>query len=154
MAKPLTGRKVFVMFAGGFGVIIAANLTLAVNAVRTFPGLETDNSYVASQHFDADRRAQQALGWTVDADLGGGLLSLAITGRDGAPVQPASISAILGRATEAADDIDLAFRPEDGRLVADAPGTHGRWVLRLAMVAEDGTKFRQIITLVADEADA
>ena len=41
MTKPLTGKHVFAIFATGFGVIIAVNLTLAFNAVATFPGLET-----------------------------------------------------------------------------------------------------------------
>ncbi len=58
--KTLTGWHVFVMFGFGFGTIIAVNLTLAFNAVRTFPGLEVKNAYVASQGFDADRKAQGA----------------------------------------------------------------------------------------------
>jgi nitrogen fixation protein FixH len=65
MFNPLTGPKVFAMFAIGFGIIITVNLTLAFQAVATFPGLETRNSYVASQSFDRDKRAQDALGWTV-----------------------------------------------------------------------------------------
>ena len=152
MTKELTGRTVFLIFASCFGVIIAVNLALAFNAVRTFPGLETDNAYVASQSFDADRTAQEALGWDVAADLRDGIVTLDVTGRGGAPVYPAEVSAILGRATEAAHDIDLAFRREGGVLVAEAPGTEGRWVLRLDMRAEDGTKFRQTITLRAGSA--
>ena len=61
MAKPLTGRKVFLMFVAFFGLIIAVNVTMAVQAVKTFPGLEVANSYVASQTFDADRAAQERL---------------------------------------------------------------------------------------------
>ena len=49
--KELTGRHVFGIFAVGFGTIIAVNMVLAISAVRTFPGLEVDNSYVASQQF-------------------------------------------------------------------------------------------------------
>lgn len=150
MAKPLTGRTVFLIFAGCFGVIIAVNVTLAVNAVRTFPGLETENSYVASQTFDVDKAAQEALGWEVAVALGDGLVTLEVTGRDGAPVLPAEIAGVLGRATEKADDITLDFRRERGLLIAEAPGTRGRWNLWLNMVAEDGTKFRQIITLHAE----
>ncbi len=51
-----------------FAVIIAVNLVLAFKAVRTFPGLEVENSYVASQTFDAERTAQEALG--LDAEAG------------------------------------------------------------------------------------
>ena len=65
--RKLTGWHVLAIFTAAFGVIIGVNLTLAFNAVATFPGLETGNSYVASQSFDARRDAQQALGWTVTA---------------------------------------------------------------------------------------
>ena len=54
-------------FVAAFGVIIGVNLVLALSAVRTFPGLEVKNSYVASQTFDERRAAQEALGWTVSA---------------------------------------------------------------------------------------
>ena len=66
-AKPITGRKVFAIVASAFAVIIGVNIFMAVSAVRTFPGLEVQNSYVASQSFDADREAQEALGWEVTA---------------------------------------------------------------------------------------
>ena len=59
--RPLTGWHVLAMFVAFFGVIIAVNLTLAWQAISTFPGLEVENSYVASQTFDADRRAQVVL---------------------------------------------------------------------------------------------
>ncbi len=61
----ITGLKVFLIACAFFGVIIAVNILLAVKAVSTFPGLEVPNSYVASQTFDADRTAQESLGWTL-----------------------------------------------------------------------------------------
>lgn len=63
----IKGWHVFTGFAGAFSIIITVNLTLAFQAVRTFPGLEVRNSYVASQTFDADRTAQLGLGWDVSA---------------------------------------------------------------------------------------
>ncbi|NNE53354.1 MAG: FixH family protein, partial [Sulfitobacter sp.] len=74
----IKGWHVFTVFALAFGTIIAVNLTLAFNAVRTFPGLEVKNSYVASQSFDRQREAQLALGWEVSARVEGGELSLTI----------------------------------------------------------------------------
>ncbi len=76
----LSGRAVLFMIIAGFSVIIGANLVLAVSAVRSFPGLETDNSYIASQTFDRDRAAQQALGWDVAASIDGDLLRLSFDG--------------------------------------------------------------------------
>ena len=100
--RQLTGWHVLGLFVGGFAIIIAVNVALAVNAVRTFPGLETDSAYIASQHFDVDRAAQDALGWDVGAAVEASALRLAITGADGAAVRPEIVSATLGRATHVA----------------------------------------------------
>jgi nitrogen fixation protein FixH len=63
MITQIKGWHVALAFGLAFGLIIAVNLTLAFNAIRTFPGLEVKNSYVASQSFDRDRQAQTALDW-------------------------------------------------------------------------------------------
>ena len=47
----LTGKHVLAITVSAFAVIIGVNVLLAVKAVSTFPGLEVDNSYVASQGF-------------------------------------------------------------------------------------------------------
>ena len=61
----LTGRKVLAITVSAFGVIIAVNVTLAWQAIATFPGLEVDNGYVASQTFDAEKKGGSWLreGW-------------------------------------------------------------------------------------------
>ena len=142
--KPLTGRKVLLITGSAFAVIIGVNLTLAYKAVSTFPGLETKNSYVASQSFDADRAAQEALGWDVGAFVQGGELRLRIW-RDGMPVQAKIISAVLGRATNVAQDQTpvLVFDGQD--YVAPVDLAKGNWNLRLVAQAADGTTFRQRI---------
>lgn len=136
------GWHVFGVFALAFGVIISVNLALAFNAVRTFPGLEVKNSYVASQSFDVDRAAQVALNWNVAAHLSGDELVLAIS-RDGQAIQPVIEEAIFGRATMVkADQVpEFVF---DGTVyrapvIADA----GNWNLRLRLRASDGTLFQQ-----------
>jgi nitrogen fixation protein FixH len=148
-AGRITGLHVLAMFVAGFGAIVAVNLTLAYNAVRTFPGLETESSYVASQAFQADRAAQEALGWDVSATLTEGALRLAILGPDGAPVRPAALEATLGRPTHVADDIAPDLRWRDGALVAPVDLAPGLWTLRLAATAGDGTAFRRTLQLRA-----
>ncbi|WP_370272721.1 FixH family protein, partial [Pseudooceanicola nitratireducens] len=64
----LKGWHVLAGFTAAFGIIITVNLVMATQAIRTFPGLEVKNSYVASQEFDDRRAEQQALGWTIFAD--------------------------------------------------------------------------------------
>ena len=85
--REITGWHVLAITVSAFTVIIAVNLTMAWQAVATFPGLEVKNSYVASQSFDADRAAQEALGWEVSADVAGDRLELSILSSDGAPVE-------------------------------------------------------------------
>lgn len=140
--KPLTGRKVLAFTCGAFAVIIAVNLTLAYQAVATFPGLEVKNSYVASQKFDADRAAQLALDWDVKAELSEGTLRLSFD-RAGAPVRPKIVSAVLGRATHVASDQTPLFEWDGRAFVAHPDLGPGNWNLRLVAEAQDGTIFRQ-----------
>ena len=141
--RPLTGRMVFAITAFAFAIIIAVNVTLAVKAVTTFPGLEVRSSYVASQSFDADRNAQEALGWTFAHDYHAGVLSLTFTGRDGRPANVASVTALVGRPAEAADDVAPAFVSAGGGYRAEVDLDAGKWMVQVDAVAEDGTKFHK-----------
>ncbi len=146
--KPLTGRKVLLIVCSAFAVIITVNLTLAFQAVATFPGLETKNSYVASQSFQEDRAAQLALGWKVSATSEGDSLRLSLR-KDGQPVQAEIQSAVLGRATNVAQDQDLVFAYDGRDYVSPAKLEEGNWNLRLVAEAEDGTLFRQRVIVTA-----
>ncbi|MEM6386903.1 MAG: FixH family protein [Pseudomonadota bacterium] len=144
----IKGWHVFTMFVVGFGIVIAVNLTLAVNAVRTFPGLEVKNSYVASQAFQSDRAAQEALDWEVSATVSKNVLSLSIV-ENGQPIAPEITHAVFGRATTVAADQFPAFSFEGGRLVAHVEAGAGNWNLRLTARAADGTVFRQRVIVKA-----
>lgn len=142
MVTEIRGWHVFAVFALAFAVIIGVNLTLAFNAVRTFPGLEVKNSYVASQTFDRDRAAQSGLGWDVSAELRGDQLRLSFLHGD-TPVQPLIESAVFGRATSVAADQTPAFAFDGTAFVAPVHGGGGNWNLRLKARSEDGTLFQQ-----------
>ncbi len=142
MQRELTGWHVFTGFAMAFGVIVAVNLTLAFQAVNTFPGLEVKNSYVASQSFDVDRAAQEALDWDLAGSLRGNTLRLTIL-QDGKALSPAIEEAIFGRATSVAVDQTPAFTFDGQAYVAEVEAGRGNWNLRLKMRAIDGTLFQQ-----------
>lgn len=150
MERQITGKHVFWGFAAAFGVIIAVNLLLAWSAIKTFPGLEVRNSYVASQEFDDRRLAQEALGWTVAATHRNGVLEVSITDGSGAPVEATELSATVGRATHVFDDVTPEFRFDGQRYVADVPLGEGNWNIRMEAVAQDGTTFQQRIVLIKD----
>ncbi len=145
--REITGRQVFIVTASAFAVIIGVNLVLAYNAVATFPGLEVKNSYVASQTFDADRKAQLALGWDVSAKVENAELRLSILDRDAKPVRVADLTGTLGRATEIKDDRTPEFVFDGTAYVAPVDLAPGNWNLRMIAIANDGTRFQQRIVL-------
>lgn len=143
----LTGRHVFAITTGAFAVIIGVNVLLAVKAVSTFPGLEVGNSYVASQDFDARKAAQEALGWRMAAGYADGQMTLAFTGRDGLPVKVADLQVLVGRTTEAADDMWPLFVALGNEYAADLALGRGRWMVKATAHATDGTLFEQRVEL-------
>lgn len=149
MTKELKGWHVAAMFCAGFGVIIAVNLTLAFNAVSTFPGLEVGNSYIASQQFEEKRDAQQALGWTAKARHVAGQLTVTLTDATGAPVRPATLDVTVGRATHVAADVTPALRFDGRGHSALVTLDSGHWLVRLTATAADGTVFEQRLPLKA-----
>lgn len=144
---PLTGRKVLIFTLAAFGTVIAVNVTLAVQAVRTFPGLEVRNSYVASQAFDAERAAQEALGWNVEANYEAGVLRIAVTDAGGGAAEVGGLNAVVGRPTSTRDDVQPEFRRNGAVFTAPLPLRPGVWNVRLAATAADGTAFRQRLVL-------
>lgn len=142
----MTGRKALAIFVGAFGLIISVNLFLAYSAVRTFPGLEVQNSYVASQGFNEALARQLALGWDVQVELAEGQLKVHFTDQQGAPVEVAAMRATLGRATHTRDDTTPDFSYAQGTFSAPVALEPGNWNLRLVALAPDGTEFRQRIS--------
>lgn len=145
--RQITGKHVLIGFVGAFGVIIAVNLVLAWSAVRTFPGLEVKNSYVASQEFDERKAAQEGLGWAVVADHAGGVLMLHITDAAGKPVEVAKLEATVGRATHVRDDQTPEFRYDGQAYVAPVDLGGGNWNIRMKAWNPDGTLFQQRVIL-------
>ncbi|MCF6433621.1 FixH family protein [Leisingera sp. MMG026] len=145
--REFTGKHALMLFCGAFAVIIGVNIALAVNAVKTFPGLEVKNSYVASQEFDVRRSAQKALGWSVYASSQGDQVKLEITDADGTPVEVAKLSATLGRATHVQDDQQPEFTFDGQAYVAPAELGPGNWNIRMVARAKDGTEFTQRVIL-------
>jgi nitrogen fixation protein FixH len=143
MTREFTGWHMLGLMVGGFGIIIAVNLTLAWNAVATFPGLETRNSYVASQTFEADRAAQNALRWDASATIADNMLTVEIRDQAGTPVQTEVTRAILGRATHTGQDSVPELTWNGAALIAPVDVEAGYWNLRVELVAPDGTPFRR-----------
>ncbi|WP_288949271.1 FixH family protein [uncultured Paracoccus sp.] len=145
MPRELTGRHVLLITLGAFGIIIAVNVFMAVKAVGTFPGLEVKNSYVASQRFDRDRNAQEALNWTVTPDYDGREMVLVIRDGQGNPAPVSTLEVTVGRPTHVRDDQRPEFTYSGGLFRAPLVLAPGQWNIHLTATAPDGTVFRQCI---------
>lgn len=140
-----TGRRMLTFSVAMFGIIIAVNIVMAVKAVGTFPGLEVRNSYVASQTFDRERAAQQALGWTVTPEYDGRELTLVVRDAQGLPAPVQSLSATVGRPTHMRADQTPEFTYRGGVFHAPLSLEKGVWNIHVSAIARDGTEFRQRI---------
>lgn len=149
MTREFKGWHMATITVSAFAVIIAVNVLMAWKAISTFPGLEVDSSYLASQDFDADKAAQQALGWrlTPSYDAATGALRLAFLDAAGHPVTLGDLAVVVGRATEAKDDRRPVFHQGlDGAYLASEDLGQGKWMMQVTAHAADGTLFQQRLT--------
>ena len=134
MKSEFTGRHMTAVLVGGFGIVIAVNLSMATLATRGFGGVVVENSYVASQKYNGwldQARRQQALGWSVKVKRkAGGTLDLML---QGVPAG-ASVTAQLRRPLGKPETTELDFvAAGPDRQVATAPVAAGRWIARIAI---------------------
>ena len=119
-SSPFTGRRALAVIGGGFAVVVAVNIALAVLASRSHPGLVVDNSYIASQKFNgwlAQGRAQKAMGWTVTATATPLALTVTAISPLGTPLAGLDVVASLEHPLGAEPTRNLP-------LVETAPGTY------------------------------
>jgi len=146
MTREFKGWHMLAITVSAFAVIFAVNMYMAYSAISTFPGLETEDSYQASQDFDAEKAAQLALGWTMTPsyDAQTGQVRLDFVGKDGKPVVLKDLKVLIGRPTESRDDKRPAFtQAADGAYVATDQVAPGKWMLYVVAHAQDGTLFHQ-----------
>jgi nitrogen fixation protein FixH len=150
MSRPFTGRHMLAIMIAFFAVVIAVNFTMATLAAETFGGTVVDNSYVASQRFNAwlaAARAQERLGW--GAELGVDRerrVTLALRDREG-PLAGAEIDAVARHPLGRAPDVALRFGSDGaGSYVSEARLPAGRWLVNVH-VRRGGRDLRLIETL-------
>jgi len=151
MTKELTGQKVFMIVFAFFGVVIAVNVYMASRAIGTFPGLEVENSYVASQQFNDKARAQEALGWTLKANNEGGKLHISISGPDGIPVQPNWLHVRVGRPTIARDDQIVEMEFDGTKFIGQTDLAGGKWYAYVDATSVDGVALTQRLEFFVNE---
>lgn len=135
MTRRFTGWHMTAIMCAFFAVVIAVNVLMASDAIRTFGGTVVDNSYVASQNYNrwlAEARVQRLQGWSAEPGKGdGGAVTLALA-RAGRPIEGAHVtieaSHPLGRVP--ARKLVLHDRG-DGHYASEQALPAGRWLLSI-----------------------
>jgi nitrogen fixation protein FixH len=148
--RKFTGWHMFAILIAFFGVVVSVNMVMATAAMRTFGGTVVDNSYVASQHFNAwlaEGRAQERLGWTTRLGVDEGRHVTVVLSERGAPLVGAEIEAVARHPLGRAPDVPLRFQAgAAGAYVSREALPAGRWLVHVA-VRRAGRDLRLIETL-------
>lgn len=130
-----SGRHFAIIMVAGFGVVILANLAMAVLATRSHPGMVVESSHVAGQKFNdwlAAGRAQKAQGWTVTAGMDGRVLDVMALNALGRPLKDATVEARVRHPLGAEEAAVLTLaQAGDGHYRAAMPVPPGRWDVEL-----------------------
>jgi nitrogen fixation protein FixH len=148
--RKFTGWHMFAILIAFFGVVVSVNMVMATAAIRTFGGTVVDNSYVASQRFNAwlsEARAQERLGWTARLGVDDGRhVTMTLVDRR-TPLLGAEVEAVARHPLGRAPDVTLRFQARDaGAYVSDAARPPGRWLVHVE-VRRGGRDLRLMETL-------
>jgi nitrogen fixation protein FixH len=147
--KRLTGRAVVLWLTLGFGIMFAANFALIYVALSTLHGEEVENSYDASQLYNAKltaARAQDQLGWKVNVSTrqenGGAHVVADFRDSRGATIPGLEVRARFVHPFDRGSDREATLVSDGGEYEGFAQGLKGgRWTLELAAKLNGEPKF-------------
>jgi len=126
-----TGRHMWMLVIGFFGVIIAVNITMAVISSMSWTGLVVENTYVASQEFDARRAAHKAqvdAGWVSSLTYTADSAVLEVRDAAGKPIDLGAPVLQINRPVGGHDDQHLTMtQQDDGTYTAPVKLGPGVW---------------------------
>jgi nitrogen fixation protein FixH len=130
--RVFTGYHMLGVMVLFFGTIITVNLVMARFAITTWTGLVVENSYVASQEFNAraaEMKAIDALGYKVDLDSSDKGFFLDLSDRTGAPVSSDVVEIEFHHPVGQVGDETLTLSPRGhGRFGTDQLIPEGEWI--------------------------
>ncbi len=130
--KALKGWHVLIYMLGFFALVFVVNGIFLYQAIVSFPGEDTRNSYLQGLDYNATlatRAEQAALGWTAAMGTEGGVLMLELRDADAAPLSNFEATALLRRPSTTADDTLIELVPAGaGQYAGDISGLEaGEW---------------------------
>jgi nitrogen fixation protein FixH len=134
------------MVMGGLAVVVAVNITMAVLAHRSAPGLAVQGSFATSNAYgaiQAEAKRQVGLGWSLDVSQHGGRVAAKLAGQGGGALPGAVLVATAQRPVGEVAPLALAM-VEDGaggfRSDIVLPG-QGQWDITF-VAKHEGRTFR------------
>lgn len=156
--RQLTGRMVFAMLVAFFGAVILMNIVMLRAAITTFSGVGEKNAYMAgvshNRALDA-ARAQDALGWIVDAHLSrvaAGRSAVSLARRDAASAAGVTATVRFEHPSDSRQDRQVtlpAVKPGAWRGALDLPA--GTWDFVIEMSAGGEILFRSRERVTVDD---
>ena len=117
-----------------FGIIIAVNIGMAVVARTSWTGFVVENSYVASQQFNAkmaETRAQQALGWTGHFGLDAGTVRYTMSDAAGNDVPLDAVTVTFRRPVDDREDHTVILAKNGDRYAGRDDTADGVWIVEI-----------------------
>lgn len=121
---------------GALGFVVAVNCYMLYDAITTFPGQAGEDGFDLSNEYSkvlAVAKAQQALGWKVDADVTAAKAPvLTLLDKTGAGLDATDIVATAERPVGPPSKTPLVFKPlGNGRYATDTTLWSGQWDILL-----------------------
>jgi nitrogen fixation protein FixH len=135
-----------------FGTIITVNMIMAWNASHSWSGLVVQNTYVASQQFNAkvaEARALAASGIEGSLTIGDGRVAYRVVDAKGMPVLADDVMAVFKRPVDERKDFSVALAAAgQGLFVATRDVPAGQWVVDISTKREGAKVFHQTVRTV------
>lgn len=158
--KPLTGRHVFFMLVGFFGIMLSADVALIYWGLKTHPGEVSATAYedglAYNETLDA-ARAQAARGWSLDWSweaVGEGRVRLeaALEDRGGAALPGLAVAARFFRPVDDGFDRTVILsETAPGRYAGEGRlPVRGLWRVRIVAQDDEGARFRRDAEIVVE----
>jgi nitrogen fixation protein FixH len=145
--NPFTGWHMLAVVLLFFGVVIGANVVLAVTATGTFPGLVVHNSYVASQEYNdllAEARTREGVAWRMDLDAPDGVVNVRFVDGDGRSQHYLLVTALAGRPSSALEDRAIEFIETAEGYRSPEPLSPGLWEIDVEARRGGEVVFREL----------
>ena len=149
--QPFTGRHMALILVSFFAVVVGVNVTMAVLARKSWTGLVVQNSYVASQHFNAEtnkRLVMLAKGFRMEIEVRTGSVSVTLNDKAGLALPLRTASMTLVRSDWAVNDNSIAMQCRDSLCSSVTVLSPGIWKGEAVLDVVDFGEWRQPIEIL------